>query len=130
MAEVLFKSLIVSKNIKDIDCESAGLFAQNDTTASQNAINALKEVDLDLSEHRAKNISDIKLGNFDLFVAMSFAHLDALRTLSIPLNKIYVLGNEISDPFGCDIKTYRKCRDEIKIGLQKLLECIENEFKN
>ena len=36
--------------------------------------------------------------------------------------KLFVLGNGISDPFGGDISVYRRCRDEIFAAVDKLIE--------
>ena len=37
-------------------------------------------------------------------------------------SKLYVLGDGIADPFGCDIDIYRTCRDEIFSNIDKLIE--------
>ena len=56
---------------------------------------------------------------------MNFVHADILESIEIPPEKIYVLGNQIQDPYNGNVKVYRQCRDEIKVALEKLYEHIE-----
>lgn len=128
MAEALFKSILKEKNETDIICTSAGVTALNGSPANENAIKALCELNLDLSSHRAKDISKVELKTVDLFAVMSISHAEILKSLKITAEKIYVLGNQISDPFGGNIEVYRKCRDEIVLALQDLYEFIKNEY--
>lgn len=125
MANALFKELLAAKGVNGVDCDSAGISAKKNDPASENAVKALKELDIDLSTHKAKNIFDIPLNTFDLFVVMNFVHSDILESIEIPPEKIYVLGNQIQDPYNGNVKVYRQCRDEIKVALEKLYEYVE-----
>lgn len=120
MAEVIFKHLIQKNKLKDVSCSSAGVSARNGEKASFNAIKVCKEWDLDLTSHRSKNIFDLPLQSYDLFVVMNYTHLEILKSLGISQDKIIVLGNSISDPFGENLDVYRKCRGEINKFLKKL----------
>lgn len=122
MAEVLFKHLIQKNKLKDITCSSAGISARNGDKASINAIKVCKEWDLDLSLHRSKNIFDLKLLDYNLFVVMNYTHLEILKSLGIPQDKIIVLGEFIGDPFGENLDIYRKCRNKINKALKKLIK--------
>ena len=122
MAEVIFKHLTEKNKLKNVSCSSAGISARNGDKASTNAIKVCKEWDLDLNSHRSKNIFDLPLSNFDLFVVMNYTHLEILKSLGISQEKIIVLGNSISDPFGENLDVYRKCRGEINKALKKLIK--------
>ncbi|MBR1778953.1 MAG: low molecular weight phosphatase family protein [Clostridia bacterium] len=126
MAEVIFKHLIQKNHLQDISCTSAGISAKSGQKASRNAIKVCKEWDLDLTKHTAKNIFDIQIEDYDRFVAMNETHLEILKTLGVPGDKICVLGNSIADPFGENLDAYRKCRNEITDSLKKLILDIKN----
>ena len=128
MANELFKSFLKSKKIRNIECNSAGISAKKDDPASENAIKALEEVNLDLSNHKAKSIFDVDLNSFDLYVVMNLMHYDILKSMEIPIEKIYILGNEIQDPYNGTVATYKKCRDSIKKALYPLYEYIKKQI--
>ena len=122
MAEVIFKHLIEKNKLKNVSCSSAGVSAKNGDKASLNAIKVCKEWDLDLKSHKSKNIFDLPLQSYDLFVVMNYTHLEILKSLGISQDKIIVLGNSIGDPFGENLDVYRKCRGEINKSLKKLIK--------
>lgn len=122
MAEVIFKHLTEKNKLKNVSCSSAGISARNGDKASTNAIKVCKEWDLDLNSHRSKNIFDLSISNFDLFVVMNYTHLEILKSLGISQDKIIILGNSIGDPFGENLDVYRKCRGEINKALKKLIK--------
>ena len=122
MAEVIFKHLTEKNKLKNVFCSSAGVSARNGDEASINAIKVCKEWDLDLNSHRSKNIFDLPLSSFDLFVVMNYTHLEILKSLGISQDKIIVLGKSIGDPFGENLDVYRKCRGEINKALKKLIK--------
>lgn len=128
MANELFKKFLKSKKITEIECDSAGISAKKDDPASENAIKALKEVDIDLSHHRAKNIFDTDFKSFDLFVVMNLTHSEILKSMDIPLKKIYILGDQIEDPYGGSVETYRKCRNKINSSLKSLYEYLSKKL--
>lgn len=128
MANELFKKFLISKKITGIECDSAGISAKKDDPASENAIKALKEVDIDLSQHKAKSIFDTDLKSFDLYVVMNLTHSEILKSMDIPLKKIYILGNNIEDPYGGSVETYRKCRNQIKASLISLYEYVNKKL--
>ena len=128
MAKELFKAFLKSKNINNINCDSAGISAKNNEPAAKNAIKALRDIDIDLSSHKAKNIFDIDLKKYDLFVTMNFTHYEILKSFGIPNKKIYVLGNQIQDPYNGDIDTYIKCRNNIDKALPSLYKYLESKL--
>lgn len=131
MAQVIFNSLALEKGL-DMIAESAGIATVDGLPASQNAMKAVSELGLDLSMHRTRFLPELNLNDYDLFVALSDEHAEILRSLGVPENMLYLLRRApnvddiydlrqgIVDPYGGDINTYRKCRDEI-IGAVKTM---------
>lgn len=127
MAAGIFKKIISEKNIKNITVSSAGLAANNSSQASKNAIEVCKKIGIDINQHISRSIFDIKLEPIDKFIVMTVAHKNALLSMSVPMEKIYILGDEILDPFGGDVKVYEQCRNQIEAALYELLDELKFE---
>jgi protein-tyrosine phosphatase len=131
MAAGIFNALAAEKNL-DWFAESAGVAAVGERPASANAIKAMAEIGVDISGHITRFLPSLDLNEYSLFVALNDEHYAILQSLGIPgnmlyllrrapnVNDIYDLRQGITDPYGGDLNTYRKCRDEI-IGAVKLL---------
>ena len=131
MAEVIFNALAKEKGL-DWRAESAGAAAVGDRPASQNAIQAVAEIGLDLSMHKTRFLPAVDLNEYDLFVGLGEEHASILRSIGIPASLVrvlyrapnvddpYDLRMDIVDPYGGDLYDYRKCRDDI-VGAVKVL---------
>lgn len=106
IAEGYLKSL----NLKDTFVKSRGLCADG-APVSENSLLVMQEIGIDISSHISKQITKEDIDWADKIICMSPSHLTILQ--NICKNKLSVLGFGISDPFGCDIETYRNCRDQI-----------------
>ena len=127
MAAALMNKLLADKGIADVVAESAGLAADAGAPASENAVIAASEAGVDLSHHRTRHVSGGMIGESSMVYALSPSHKAALvRAYPQADKKIELLGEGISDPFGSDIVTYRKCRDEILAALHTIIEgCVD-----
>lgn len=119
MAEYYLKS----KNLDGVNVISRG-FSGGDS-ANEKSIAVMKEVGIDISNHISKSITADEVQNADAIICMTESHRQMLLLYGADNSKLYVLGDGIADPFGCDIDTYRTCRDEIFSNIDKL---IENSF--
>lgn len=126
MAEGLFKKLLAEKNITDINCSSAGLFAMTGDEVTQNSVKACERFGVDISDHRARRITSFVLDETDKFVCMTFDHAASL-SLYVDPDKVLVLGGGIPDPYGGDIETYMMCANSIKIALNAQFDQITAE---
>lgn len=126
MAEGLFKKLLADKNITDINCSSAGLFAMTGDEVTQNSVKACERFGVDISSHRARRITSFVLDETDKFVCMTFDHAASL-SLYVDPDKVLVLGGGIPDPYGGDIETYMMCANSIKIALNAQFDQITAE---
>ena len=57
MAEGLFKKMLAEKNIDNVDCSSAGLFAMTGDEVTDNSVKACERFGVDISSHRARRIT-------------------------------------------------------------------------
>lgn len=115
MAEGYLDSL----NIEGLKVESRGLAAEGGAI-SENALAVMLEKGIDLSDNVSAQLTTQDLIWADKIIYMSQSHL-AFLSLYAPKEKLFMLGNGISDPYGGDLKTYRKCRDEIFEALDSLV---------
>ena len=125
MAEGMFRQIIEAGGLEEsIFCLSFGIAAKEGKRPVKNAVLACREIGVDISGHRARNLSNIKdLEIFDAFVVMTGTHAYVLKQAGVPEEKLYLLGEEeIQDPYGGDLETFRQCRDQIRLQLQILLQ--------
>lgn len=131
MAEAIFNALAKEKGL-DWQAESAGFAAVGDRPASENAIQAVAEIGLDLSMHKTRFLPAVDLNEFSLFVGLTDEHAEILKSMGIPADLVrvlyrapnvddkYDLRMDIVDPYGGDLNAYRSCRDDI-VGAVKVL---------
>ncbi len=128
MAEALFNHLAREKGIL-AEAKSAGVFASGGGV-SQNSIDAMAELGIDISAEISKQISREMIDEADLILTMSQSH-KAMTEAMFGCDKVYTLGGfcgdgeDISDPFGGNLDIYKACRDEIRHKIYKVLEIIK-----
>lgn len=121
MAEALFRQILKDREIDSVACDSAGLSAFDGEAASENSIEAMSEVGIDISSHRSKTITRDLIDNTELIVCLSKGHYDVLRNF-VSESRLKILGKGISDPYGMRLSEYIRTRDEIKAALCEMLE--------
>ena len=123
MAEGIARKLISEKYPgKDICVSSAGIATYNGAPASQHAIDVCAEIGIDISAHRSQRLNPEIAAKTDLFAVMTGSHRAVLLQCGIPEDKIAVLGDGISDPYGGDEEEYRVCREQIADAVGRLME--------
>lgn len=113
---------------------SCGTNAQNGQNPTPNAVQAIKEYDVNMESHRATNIMDSDIANYDLVITLTRYHKDIiLRSFPSLKGKVYMLLEyinpeqeylDIDDPWGYDLNVYVDCAKQIVENVDKLLEKI------
>lgn len=116
MAEYYLKS----KNLSHVNVVSRGFSAGE--PANPNSIAAMNEAGIDISNHTSSCITAEEAKWADKIICMTESHKQLLISSGIDKDQISVLLCGIADPFGCDIDTYRKCRDSIFDGIDALVQ--------
>ena len=125
MAEALLKDAL--RGQQDILVESAGLGALVDHPASEHAVTLMRERGLDISDHRARQITPDMVHAADLVLVMEAGHRRAID-MNEPAarGKIYRLGEwqdrDIKDP-------YRKPREAFEAALADIEEGVSEWAK-
>ena len=105
-----------------LDCHiiSAGLAAYRDAGASENAIEAMREIGVDISGHRSQPLTPSIIRQADIIIPMTGQHRQLLTAMGVPAEKLRSIG-EIPDPYGGDLDVYRQCRDTLQQAVTALL---------
>jgi len=128
MAEALFLHRLGSE--EQWEACSAGIYAGAGTPASANSIEAMRELGIDLSNHRSQPLSAKLVQQTDLIVTMTAGHrFEILQDFPEVGNRVFLIKSfgtskvptDISDPFGRSLDVYRKIRDEIDRALSDLI---------
>jgi protein-tyrosine-phosphatase len=130
MAKALAQALATERGVS-FSADSAGLYAQGGSLASDNAVRAMREDHgLDIGAHRAKAVDKALVDWADVVVCMTAAQQSALLG-RYPDAKVTTLGawgegaGDVADPFGGSLATYRACAVHIR-GL--ILNAVERIF--
>jgi protein-tyrosine phosphatase len=102
MAEAVLRNAL--RGQEGITVESAGLGALVDHPASEHAVELMSERDIDISSHRAQQLTPELVGNADLILVMEAGHKKAIETEDATARgKVYRLGEwcdtDIKDPY-------------------------------
>ncbi|HTT68895.1 MAG TPA: low molecular weight protein arginine phosphatase [Gemmatimonadales bacterium] len=115
MAEAIARRLLRARGRDDVAVSSAGTAAQDGAPASEGAYLVALEHGLDLSAHRARQITSDLVASADLIFGMSPHHVERAVALG-GTGKAHLLGEyagraaadaQIDDPFGGDLDEYR-----------------------
>jgi protein-tyrosine phosphatase len=120
MAEALLKDAL--KKQQDIVVESAGLGALVDHPASEHAVALMQERGLDITEHRARQITPDMVHAADLVLVMEAGHKRAIDANEPAARaKIFRLGEwqdkDIEDPYRQPRETFEAALADIDIGV-------------
>ena len=127
MAAAIMEKIAVENDL-DVLIESGGLFANVGGTASDEAIEALDKMGIDLTFHQTKPITEELIEKSDIILAMTQAHKELLKPMAG--DKVYTLkeyageNGDISDPYGGDLEEYEETANEIYDTLVDVAEKI------
>ena len=120
MAKAVFEEISEKRDL-DVIADSAGIAADDCEEPNPNAVKAMAEIGIDISEHKTKNVTPKLLSDSDYIIVMTDEQREKLaafdRTLS---DKIRVL--DVDDPSGHTIEAYRMCRSQIKQHLSLIAD--------
>lgn len=131
----------MQKKVKDLKLEnrflisSCGIYAYSGEKATSNAIIAMKDYCVDLEKHRATNIFDTNIVEYDYIITLTKLHKSQIEFNFPKLKgKIFTLKEfvneeimyiDIDDPWGLNLEVYKNCAKEIVENVDKLVEKIK-----
>lgn len=137
MAEILCRHLLAKRLGVSMDeledrgviVMSAGIAGMMGGKASPEAVEAMKEYQLDLRDHETQPLTEPLVRNADFIYTMTRSHREAIvtqwpgaaeRTFQLGAD-----GSDISDPIGGPLERYRTCAAQIDRHLEARLEHME-----
>ncbi len=105
--------------------ESAGTWAEDGISATDNAIEAMRERDLDLVPHLSRVVTEEMMASYDLILAMVSNHKEAMQ-IEFPdfAHKVFLLSEmvggdwDLDDPVGQPLEEYRATANAIDHTLE------------
>ncbi|HWY74921.1 MAG TPA: ribose 5-phosphate isomerase B, partial [Verrucomicrobiae bacterium] len=135
MAEGIFRHL--TKGRRDLRVLSAGIGAVDGQPPSPYAVQAVKELGIDISQQRSRMLSSDLVHEVDYIFGMTHSHVDTVFLLyPQAAEKTFLLREfddtldifekDISDPIGGSYDVYLNCRDQIEQGIASLMRFIDH----
>ena len=139
MAEGLFRKAVAGRS--DFRVVSAGLGAPNGQPPSSHAVQAMRELGLDISSIRSRPLTAELVQDAAYIFGMTRGHVDAITLLYPPAaDKVFLLREfdetleafekDITDPIGASYAFYCQCRDQIEQGIASMLKFIDQTSAN
>ncbi|MGD9215086.1 MAG: hypothetical protein PVJ84_09745 [Desulfobacteraceae bacterium] len=120
-----------------VEVTSAGTHALHGHQAEIHAIYAMDQIGIDISRHRARQITrDIARGA-DLILTMEAAHSKKVKSLLGWRNKkVQMISkfnphspiHDIADPYGGQLEEYERCIETLKPCLNSLIQWLKNNI--
>ena len=138
MAEALFRARIQNSHEADLPgwrIESAGIWAEEGLPASKYARAVLDQRGIDIQAHRAKTINRSLVQEFDLILALSDDHKEAVQVEYPQIrDRVFMLSemsgekDPVADPFGEPLEAYQQTADKIdrflESGMDRILRLV------
>jgi glycine hydroxymethyltransferase len=134
MAEGIFRHAVQGRG--EYRVISAGLGAIDGQPPSPHAVEAVKELGIDISGQRSRMLTPELVNQADYVFGMTHSHIDTVMML-FPgaAEKTFLLREfdetldlfekDISDPIGGSYEVYLNCRDQIEQGIASLVRFLE-----
>lgn len=130
LAEALARREAIERGLSDVEVASAGTSAWEGAPASDGAVLVALERNLDLTPHRAQQLSRELVKQFDVLLAMGPHHLERAEALGGE-GKAHLLTafaangasqRAINDPFGGDLDQYRETLTELQQEIRRVFD--------
>ncbi len=110
MAEVIFNHIAKDRGLT-CHAESAGMSGASREHASDNIIEVLADIGIDISAHRSQKLTEEIFYRNDIIILLESSHEKLIKLLYKENKPVHIM--HIPDPFGGDKNEYEQCRDKI-----------------
>ena len=130
LAEAIARKCAIERGLVEVDVASAGTSAWDGAAASDGALLVGLERRLDLTGHRAQQVTPALVDSSDLIFTMGPHHLERIEALG-GSGRAFLLtaypqrgseGRPISDPVGGDLDVYRATADELETEIRRVFD--------
>ncbi|MBE7053900.1 MAG: low molecular weight protein arginine phosphatase [Ruminococcaceae bacterium] len=132
MCEGIFKHIAKKDNI---EVTSAGLGAIKGDAASENAVLALSDLGIDISNHKSKPLTNGDVFDADLVLCMTKMHSNIIKqSCQSEKDKVFTLyeyatgtNKDVKDPYGTNLESYKQCAKDLKELLKSVYEKVTKD---
>lgn len=127
LAEAIARREASSRGL-DIEVQSAGTAAEEGGPANSDAQEVATEHGLDLSQHRARNLTATLVAEADRVFVMERHHLEAPELEGSGKAKLvtaYTDSAKVCDPIDKGIEAYRECYRQLESATRSLFDKLE-----
>jgi protein-tyrosine-phosphatase len=130
LAEAIARREAIDRGLADVEVSSAGTSAWEGAPASDGALLVALERGLDLSMHRAQQLTRELVQSHDIVLAMGPHHVERSEALGGE-GRTHLLttfaggqsgGRAINDPFGGDLDAYRETLSELQSEIRRVFD--------
>ena len=130
LAEAIARREAIERGLGDVEVASAGTSAWEGAPASDGALLVALERSLDLSGHRAQQLTRELIDAQDVVLVMGPHHLERAEALG-GVGKTHLItafgssgrdGGAVSDPFGGDLEGYRETYRELEREIRRIFD--------
>lgn len=140
MAEKLLQHALAVEGapLNQLKVVSAGVAAGLGEPASENSIAALKQIKLDLRQHKSQPLTSGLVDRAFVIFAMTDSHLEIIRhyypeqSERVHLFRGFMDKNEdtqIPDPFGQNFDAYKTCLDSMVEAIPSIVTHLKTEYQ-
>jgi protein-tyrosine-phosphatase len=135
IAAAIARQVADERGLSDLEIASAGTSAAEGQPASDGAVLVALERQLDLTTHRARQLTPEHVDAADLILVMGPHHLERVEALGGG-GKAYLLttyssrgaeNRAVSDPFGGDLEVYRAAVEELDGEIRRAVDRLAAE---
>lgn len=130
LAEGIARELLANRKLEGIEVQSAGTFAHPNSPASDGSLLVALEQGIDLSQHRAQELTSELVQWADVILAMGPHHRDRAEALG-GAGRTHLLTaysshdtaeRAVTDPFGGNLDAYRATFSELLQEVEAVLD--------
>jgi protein-tyrosine-phosphatase len=135
LAAAIARKLATERGQRDVQIDSAGTSPWEGAPASDGALLVGLERQLDLSAHRARQLTREMVQSSDVILGMGPHHLERIEALG-GAGKSYMLteyashgasARAISDPIGAELEVYRATYEELEREINRVFDRLAAE---
>lgn len=136
LAEALLKDAIKDNpTLKHYAVKSAGIYAQSNGIASENALEAIRAYKLSLNNHRSTQLTQKLIDESSIILGMTASHIESLAyDYNCLPEKLFRFkewtdsyDKDILDPFGSNLAVYMQCAESIKESIPSIIDHLESQ---
>jgi tRNA threonylcarbamoyl adenosine modification protein (Sua5/YciO/YrdC/YwlC family) len=128
MAEGIMRNMC-----KSVEVTSCGMVASCGSSPNKLACEVMKEIGIDIKDIKTQTVSQRLIEESDLILCMeNYQKRTIIEMVPSSQEKVFLLKgfkseneDEVPDPVGMGIATYRRCRDEIRQEVERIIGIID-----